>query len=44
MPSAEEAVTLLRKITGQNFGQDAEKWAAWIKENRRLMYKRSPPD
>jgi hypothetical protein len=43
LPSAEEAIEELREITGQDFGPDTKKWAAWIKENRRRLYKTFPP-
>ncbi len=44
LPTGEEAAEMLKQITGQNFGQDAAKWAAWIKENRRMLYKSPPLD
>lgn len=39
LPSKEEAADALRKLTGQDFGADAELWAAWIKVNRRELYR-----
>lgn len=41
LPSPKEAVQSLRHLTGQDFGNDADKWAKWIKENRKGLYKRS---
>lgn len=43
LPSPAEAANGLRKITGQDFGQDARTWAAWIKTNRVKLYKSPPP-
>lgn len=31
-----EAVEVLRKGTGQDFGTDAEKWGAWLRQNRKV--------
>ena len=39
LPSVEDAVKMLGTITGQNFGQDAQKWSVWIKANRNMLYK-----
>ena len=40
-PSDEEkqnAIAYLRKVTGQDFGFDADKWEAWLKANRSNEY------
>jgi hypothetical protein len=34
LPSPEEATDMLRRLTGQDFGLDAESWAAWIRAKR----------
>jgi hypothetical protein len=39
LPSKEEALTRLRRLTGQDFGPDPAVWSAWIKANRRGLYK-----
>jgi hypothetical protein len=39
LPSKEEAVLGLRRITGQDFGMDAAQWMTWIKANRQKMYR-----
>jgi hypothetical protein len=39
--TAEEARTKLVRLTGQDFGIDAERWADWIKSNRKGLYKRT---
>jgi len=31
--SKEQVLQLLKKLTGKNFGFDAEKWEAWISDN-----------
>lgn len=38
LPTKEEAREGLRRLTGQDFGQDAEAWKAWIKDNRKALY------
>jgi hypothetical protein len=40
LPMPEEAAGMLRRLTGQDFGLDAERWAAWIRANRRDLYRR----
>ena len=40
LPSKQDAAQALRKLTGQDFGQDAERWSEWIKANRKGLYKR----
>ena len=32
--SRDEAHQMLKKLTGQDFGYEVEKWRLWIKENR----------
>jgi hypothetical protein len=39
----EEAARFLRQLTGQDFGLDADKWAEWLRDNRKGLYKRRPP-
>jgi hypothetical protein len=39
LPSPNEAAGMLRRITGQDFGLDAEQWAGWIKANRGSLYR-----
>lgn len=34
-----EAVALLRRLTGQDFGTDARKWSEWLRKNRRVYYR-----
>lgn len=41
LPSPDEAARMLRRLTGKDFGLDAERWAVWIKANRRGVH-RSP--
>jgi len=31
----EEAYKLLRESTGQDFGEDLEKWKKWLKDNKK---------
>jgi hypothetical protein len=40
--SADDARSSLIRLTGQDFGLEAERWAEWIKHNRRGLYKRRP--
>ena len=40
LPSMEDAALALRRLTGQDFGHDTEKWSAWIKANRKGLYGR----
>jgi hypothetical protein len=37
----EDARAMLVRLTGQDFGLDAERWAEWIKHNRKGLYKRA---
>jgi hypothetical protein len=32
LPSKEKALAKLREETGEDFGDDADKWAAWFKK------------
>jgi hypothetical protein len=41
--SAEEARAELSRLTGHDFGPDADQWAAWIKQNRKGLYDRPRP-
>ena len=34
-PSKEEALTKLRKKSGENFGEEIDKWAAWLMKDSR---------
>jgi hypothetical protein len=34
LPSAGEATALLKRLTGQDFGEDADAWRAWLRANR----------
>jgi hypothetical protein len=43
LPDVAEAVALLRQFTGQDFGQDAAAWGAWLRANR-SVYSASPDD
>jgi len=36
--STEDAVKILRQLTGQDFGQDAKRWGQWLRKNRRVYY------
>lgn len=40
LPTPEEAAGMLRRLTGQDFDLDAGQWAAWIRANRRGLYRR----
>jgi hypothetical protein len=31
--SKEDALAQFRRITGQDFGYDADKWSTWLREN-----------
>ena len=41
LPTKKEAQTRLRRLTGQDFGDDVAAWKAWIKKNRKRMYGRN---
>jgi hypothetical protein len=43
LPSVPEAVALLRRLTGQDFGEDAAAWGAWLRANRGV-YTAGPGD
>ena len=34
LPSVADAVDILRRMTGQDFGEDASAWGAWLRANR----------
>ena len=34
----DEAVATLRMFTGQDFGMDANRWGAWLRQNRWVYY------
>ena len=34
LPDAAEAAALLRRLTGQDFGEDAAAWGRWLRANR----------
>jgi hypothetical protein len=36
--SEADAVHLLRKCTGQDFGTDATRWGEWLRKNRWVYY------
>jgi hypothetical protein len=38
LPTKEEALSGLRRITGQDFGFDPAAWSAWIKANRKRLH------
>jgi hypothetical protein len=38
LPSKEDAIGQLRRLTGQDFGEDVERWAEWLKHNRKRFY------
>jgi hypothetical protein len=42
LPDAAEAVATLRRLTGQDFGEDAAAWGAWLRANRRAYS--APPN
>ena len=45
LPDPAEAVAMLRRLTGQDFGADAAAWGAWLRANRRAYSASpSPPD
>jgi hypothetical protein len=45
LPSKQEAVAALRKLTKQDFGDDVERWSGWLRTNWRKCYHHSPkPD
>ncbi len=37
--SKAEAVETLRDFTGQDFGEDAAKWGAWLRANRAVYFR-----
>ncbi len=39
LPTKEEALHQLRRMTGQDFGHDPAAWSAWIKADRKGLYK-----
>jgi hypothetical protein len=39
----QRAVEILRRFTGQDFGTDAVRWGAWLRQNRWVYYA-SPSD
>jgi hypothetical protein len=39
LPTKEEAAASLRRLTGQDFGEDADAWAEWLKHHRKGLYK-----
>jgi len=41
LPDRAEAAALLRRLTGQNFGEDAAAWGLWLRANRRASDSRS---
>jgi hypothetical protein len=36
--SEQSAIELLRKFTGQDFGNNAAKWGNWLRKNRWVYY------
>ena len=34
LPGRQEASAMLRRLTGQDFGDDAAAWGAWLRANR----------
>lgn len=40
LPTMEDARAKLVRLTGQDFGLNAEQWADWIMHNRKGLYKR----
>ena len=38
----DEAVAVLRRATGQDFGTDAARWGQWLRQNRRVYRPRRP--
>ncbi len=38
LPPKDDALAQLRRLTGQDFGDDAERWAAWLQQNRKSLY------
>ena len=34
-----EAVAVLRKLTGRNFGTDVKAWGEWLRKNRAVYYR-----
>ena len=40
LPTPAQAAQSLARLTGQDFGDDADKWMTWIKANRKGLYKR----
>jgi hypothetical protein len=43
LPSRKESVAMLRRLTGQDFGDDAGRWAAWLSTHRKGLYERGRP-
>jgi hypothetical protein len=44
LPTPAEAAAELRELTGQDFGLDVERWAQWIRANRRELYRKKNGD
>jgi hypothetical protein len=42
LPSPEEALDLLRRLTGQDFGEDAAAWGACLRDNQPAYRSGSP--
>jgi hypothetical protein len=38
-----QAVTDLKRFTGQNFGTDAKAWGEWLRKNRAAYHWHKPP-
>jgi hypothetical protein len=43
LPSREDALAGLRRLTGEDFGEDVEQWASWLRHNWRKCYSRLSP-
>jgi hypothetical protein len=39
--SVSEAISVLKESTGQDFGDDAQKWGEWLRLNRRAYSRKS---
>jgi hypothetical protein len=43
LPSKEDALAGLRRLTVQDFGADVEQWTNWLRSNWRRCYSRRLP-
>ena len=44
LPSKDEAVAGLQRLTGQVFGRDVDRWAVWLRRHWRMCYRPRGPE